>query len=102
MALDALLAVRQGVQAQILDRVRANLALVTRRLRVEAGWYAVMPVVDEEETAIRLLRDDNVLVQPGYFFDFLTDDFLVVSLLSKPDRFADGAARLAGFLSERE
>jgi hypothetical protein len=38
-------------------------------------------------------------VQPGYFFDFLTDDFLVLSLLPKPDRFAAGVERLAEFLS---
>ena len=37
---------------------------------VEAGWYAVLPAPDDEETAFRLLRDDNILVQPGYFYDF--------------------------------
>jgi hypothetical protein len=35
-----------------------------------------------------------VLIHPGYFFDFATDDFLVLSLLPEPEAFAEGVRRL--------
>jgi hypothetical protein len=35
-----------------------------------------------------------VLVHPGYFFDFASEAFLVLSLLPAPDLFADGVARV--------
>ncbi|MDE3198903.1 MAG: pyridoxal phosphate-dependent aminotransferase [Acidobacteriota bacterium] len=90
VALPAILELRRMVQGQILDRVRGNLARVERHLRVEAGWYAVVPVPDEEETALRLLRERNVLVQPGYFYDFEKEGYLVVSLLTRPEIFKAG------------
>ncbi len=94
LALSALLALREPVQRQIIDRVRANLELLPRTLRVEAGWYAVVPVIDEEETAERLLRQHNVLVQPGYFYDFERSGYIVLSLLTPPEIFKEGIARL--------
>lgn len=89
-ALPALLALRAPVQKQILDRVRANLSLVRGALRVDAGWYAIIPVMDEEETVEGLLREHNVLVQPGYFYDFERSGYMVMSLLTAPDIFAAG------------
>lgn len=94
LALPALLALRRPVQDQIIARVRANLALLNRKLRVEAGWYAVVPVMDEEETTQHLLRECNVLVQPGYFYDFERSGYIVVSLLTPPETFKKGIAQL--------
>jgi aspartate/methionine/tyrosine aminotransferase len=94
LALPGLLNVRAGVQQQILERVRGNLALLPRTLRVEAGWYAIVPVLDDEETALELLRDHNILVQPGYFYDFERGNYVVVSLLS--ERGMAEFARLTG------
>jgi len=37
---------------------------------------------------------DGVLVHPGYFFDLRGGTFLVLSLLPRPDVFAEGARRL--------
>jgi hypothetical protein len=48
----------------------------------------------EEEIVLRLLEDDDVLVHPGYFFDFAHEAFLVVSLLPEPPRFVDGVRRV--------
>jgi aspartate/methionine/tyrosine aminotransferase len=87
VALPSLLAVKEPVQRQILTRVRNNLARVGRCLRVEAGWYAIVPALDEEETAVRLLRDFGILIQPGYFYDFEKTGYLVVSLLTTPEIF---------------
>jgi len=35
-------------------------------------------------------------VQPGYFYDFETEAFLVASLLTAPAEFQEGIARIAG------
>jgi hypothetical protein len=87
VALPSLLALKEPIQRQILARVRDNLEHVPRCLRVEAGWYAIVPVLDEEETALRLLREFGILTQPGYFYDFERSGYLVVSLLTQPEIF---------------
>ena len=68
-----------------------------RMLAVEGGWYATLQVprtLREEEWALELLEKDNVLVQPGFFFDFESEAFLVLSLLTPPDTFREGCRRL--------
>src|ERR1019366_5842958 len=91
-ALPALLELRAPIQGQITERTRANLdylrATELRTLNVEAGWYAI--VAREEDLAPRLLRDHNVLVQPGYFYDFEQSVYLVLSLLTPPADFREG------------
>lgn len=93
-ALPELLRLGGDVQLQIIRRLRENLPRLTRRLPVEAGWYAVVPVIDEEESALSLLRDHNVLVQPGYFYDFERTGYLVISLLTPPSIFGEAASLL--------
>jgi aspartate/methionine/tyrosine aminotransferase len=95
-----------AVRLRILDRVRTNHAALAaaatavpscRVLQNDAGWYAVLqvPTFEPEEALIlRLLARDDVLVHPGYFFDFPRESFLVVSLLPAPDSFAAGVARI--------
>jgi len=94
LALPSLLELRPSIEGQIRARVKANLALLPRTLRVEAGWYAVVPVQDEEETVERLLRERNVLVQPGYFYDFERSGYIVISLLTPPPVFREGLTAL--------
>jgi aspartate/methionine/tyrosine aminotransferase len=105
-ALPELLAAGTGVRDQILLRTQANLAFLRtaldersacRSLEAEGGWYAVLQVprvLTEEEWTLALLDGDGVLVQPGYFFDFESEAFLVVSLLTRPDTFREGIGRL--------
>ena len=67
-------------------------------LPVTAGWCAclrVPAVKSEEEIVLELLETHDVLVHPGYFYDFETAAWLVLSLLPPPDVFAEGAARIA-------
>ena len=71
-------------------------------LPVRAGWTAclrVPAVGPEEELVLALLESHDVLVQPGYFFDFPSEAFLVLSLLPPPDAFREGIARLAQALA---
>jgi alanine-synthesizing transaminase len=95
-ALASLLELREPVQRQIIDRLRVNVETLRgsglRSLDVEAGWYAI--VAHEDDAEIRLLRDRNVLVQPGYFYDFESSGYIVVSLLTPTDVFTEGIGRL--------
>lgn len=95
-ALPSLLGLRGPVQRQILDRLRGNLAALQasglRMLHAEAGWYAIL--VQEEGAEIQLLRDRDVLVQPGYFYDFENPRYIVVSLLTPTETFREGIRRL--------
>ena len=101
-----LLALRHQIQEQIQRRVRQNLAFVRERmagspfrvLEVEGGWYATIQVPrirSEEEWVLHLLQEHNVLVQPGFFFDFESEAFLVVSLLTPPASFQKAIAGTA-------
>jgi alanine-synthesizing transaminase len=108
-ALPGILELAPGIRSAILGRLRGNLAVLRAALagrpEIEllepaGGWSAVLRVChprSDEEIALELLEQQGVLVHPGYFFDFATDDFLVVSLLPEPERFAEGVGRLAGF-----
>jgi aspartate/methionine/tyrosine aminotransferase len=65
-------------------------------LRAEAGWYAILrvPRVRSEEQWCLELLDRGVFVQPGYFYDFTGEAYLVVSLLTPPEELAQGLERL--------
>jgi aspartate/methionine/tyrosine aminotransferase len=99
---------REEIQAQILARARENLALLRNKigadspwqvLDVEGGWYAVIQaprIHTEEDWVLTLLDQDNVLVQPGFFYDFEKEAFLVLSLLTPSDIFGEGVQRILG------
>ena len=62
---------------------------------VLGGWYAVIRLgEDDEELTLCLLREKHVLVQPGFFFDFDEDGWVVVSLLQDPAQFKEAVARM--------
>ena len=62
---------------------------------VLGGWYAVVRLgADDEELTLRLLREKHVLVQPGFFFDFDEDGWVVISLLQEPALFNEAVARM--------
>ena len=97
---------RAAVQSQLGLRVRANLEELDRglsqqktcsRLAVQGGWYAILrvPVTQsDEDLAIALLREKNVLVHPGHFYDFPQDGFLVLSLIAPEQEFRAGIQRV--------
>jgi alanine-synthesizing transaminase len=103
---------RKNIQRQLLDRVRANLAELDtllaaqktcQRLDVEGGWYAVLrvPVTrSDEELAIELVREKQVLVHPGHFYDFPRDGYLIVSLIPAPEEFAEGIRRTLDYVNK--
>ena len=110
LAASVLLEQRRTVQPAITERSRLNLAELDRqldlhsncqRLHVEGGWYCVLRVPvrqSDEDLAINLLYQENVLAHPGHFYDFPSDGFLVLSLLTLPWRFSEGVHRLMNLI----
>ena len=96
-----LLAESTNYEKQIQERLQQNLAALREKFpskycpEVLGGWYAVVRLGDnDEELTLRLLREKHVLVQPGFFFDFEEDGWVVISLLQEPDVFAEGLRRI--------
>ena len=104
---------RGTIQAQILARVETNASALEeemetvpscRILKREGGWYAVLRLPEDcpdEDIAVQLLEEDDVYVHPGYFYDFSTGGFLVISLLTPLEIFREGVARIAARLRGR-
>jgi aspartate/methionine/tyrosine aminotransferase len=94
------------IQKEINERTRRNRAHILKNLskstaleclHAQGGWYAVLRLpasVDEETLALELLRQDQVYVHPGYFFDFSDGPYVVVSLLPQENIFQEGFKRL--------
>jgi len=111
-ALPGVLDLAPRIRAVILERVRGNLSVLrgvvaglpgVELLEPAGGWSAVLRVsrpISDEELVLELLDRTGVLVHPGYFFDFASEDYLVLSLLPEPARFAEGVRRLAGYLGD--
>ena len=95
-----------AIRAQILARVKRNLESLRTHaaafpaisvLPAEGGWSAVLQVPSfssEESLVLDLLEKDEVLVHPGYFFDFRREAFIVLSLLVEAPLFDRAIARV--------
>ena len=109
LALPKFLALRHALQAQVQNRISANLSVLDAALRQaslltrldrEGGWYATLrvPVTGTDQTlAVSLLERCSVLVHPGHFFNFSKDGFLVLSLITPEREFEEGVKRLRKF-----
>jgi alanine-synthesizing transaminase len=90
------------IQARIATNLMTLRKFAEMNLRLqplwpEGGWCFPVRCVgirDDEEFAIRLVTDEGVLVQPGYFFDFEDEETVVISLLPEPAIFREGLTRL--------
>jgi len=105
LALPTWLALRRPYQDQLMGRLSRNLEYLKDQtcrsacqlLEVEGGWYAILRLPrtrSEEDWVLHFLKKNRVLVQPGYFYDFPDEAFIVVSLLSAPDVFREGVRRI--------
>jgi alanine-synthesizing transaminase len=110
-ATPALLDQGKSLQKQLLGRVCGNLTELDRhlaaqktceRLAVDGGWYAILrvPVTkSDEDLAIELLQKRSVLVHPGHFYDFPSDGYFVLSLITPARHFSDGIGRILELLN---
>jgi alanine-synthesizing transaminase len=106
MAAACLLQAGVRIRTQIAARTSANYRYLQsaaaavrscRLLRSDAGWSAVLQVPSlqsEEDLVLHLLENEGVLAQPGYFYDFSRESFLVVSLITPPAVLAEGIGRV--------
>jgi aspartate/methionine/tyrosine aminotransferase len=109
LALPSLLRSQPAVRSAVRQRLRDNLGALdqaigelgpgapVRRIPCAGGWYATLEVPrtrDEDQWVELLVREDGVIVHPGYFFDYDREGFLVVSLLPAPATFREGVKHL--------
>ena len=95
-----------GRHADVLDALGGDIAAARLAegevLTVEGGWYAIVRMPDrhnDEDWALRLLTEQDVLIHPGFLFDFAEDHCLVCSLLTPQSEFAAGVARLMDLIA---
>lgn len=105
-ALEEWLDLQPQINRDILTRIRTNRQFLIDQLKdfpacqyleSEGGWYAIIQLPEErtEETwVLDFLNEDRVFVHPGYFFDFLTESYIVVSLLPPVEQFQTGIKRI--------
>jgi aspartate/methionine/tyrosine aminotransferase len=112
-ALPKWLEARSAIQAQIRQRVAANLAeldrqldqlLAVNKLEVEGGWYAVLriPALQPDEQTVLALLERGVWVHPGYFFGMAESGWLVASLLGPEGEFSTGVTILVDYLGKHQ
>jgi alanine-synthesizing transaminase len=100
-ALPDLLRIGRSIREAIRIRTRENLqtlrdwlpAAITL-LPIEGGWSAVMRMPKMHDDIAIALLEKGVVVHPGYFFDFDSEGYIVISLLTQPDVFRAGVDRI--------
>ncbi len=111
MALPALLEIGAGFRADILARADDNLSRLrclldqspVHSLHTEGGWTVILQLPrnrSEEEWLMRLLTEQNVLLQPGFFFDMAAEAYAVASLITQPDQLTEGIRRLRHLIQD--
>ncbi len=99
-ALPAWLAAAEKIQDEIRRRLAANLKTALElpgAMTPQGGWYALVRMPEkrtDEEWALHLLEEKQVLAHPGYLFEFEEDSFLVLSLLTPEKIFSEGISRI--------
>ncbi len=104
-ALPELLEIGTGIGEQILARAKRNFETANQLLncsaaqclRTEGGWSTIIRLpnaLGEDAWVSRLLDEQGIIVQPGYFFDMPSEAYVVVSLITPPEDFAEGIVKL--------
>ena len=97
----SLLKLSEAYESKVLNRLQQNWQTLREAFpskycpEVLGGWYAVVHLGDDDEAlTLRVLREKHVLVQPGFFFDFDEDGWVVISLLQDPAIFKEAIQRI--------
>ena len=112
LALDKILAASETMQTDIRRRLLTNLATLdaaiadspVTRLPVEAGWSVPVGLpqrgeLDDEGWVLRMLERIDVWAQPGSLYD-MQGCYLNLSLLSQPEAFSEGLARIVACVEQ--
>jgi alanine-synthesizing transaminase len=111
VALPKLFEHSQFIEEQIRLRVYPNYHLLQKNFRdskvsvlhVEGGWYAILQLPQfhtDEEWAIELLHQQNILVHPGHFYEIKQKSCVVISLLPTPELFTDALSQIRLFVEQ--
>ena len=109
LALPKLFEHSQFIGGQIRVRVQSNFHLLQRIFKdskvsvfhVEGGWYAILQLPkfhNDEEWAVELLHQQDILVYPGHFFDMKQKSCIVLSLLPTSELFVNALSRIRLFI----
>jgi aspartate/methionine/tyrosine aminotransferase len=97
----------ERIRVRLAENIRAAEELfpgsggTPRPLCPEGGWSLPLelpPGRDEERTVLELLETSDVLLSPGWFFEFGERPHLVASLIVPPAEFREAASRIAEYL----
>lgn len=103
--LPALLTAAEERRGLVFERLQRNGRTLGELLRsapeisalpTEGGWCQVLRlpnVLSEQEWVLGFLKS-GVLVQPGWFYDFPDEAWVIVSLLTEPRIFSEGLRRI--------
>ena len=108
-ALTQLLDDGRCVTDQIRKRVRTNYHSLhsmtagspVSLLDASGGWNAILRfpnILSDEDWALKTLKECNVLVHPGHFFEIELRACIVASLLPEESTFSDGISRLLEYV----
>jgi hypothetical protein len=107
--LEHYLALSRHIQSSITTRITSNYRFLLEvttgspvtMLGTEGGWYTVLrlPAIrGSDEWALELIREKDLIVHPGYLYDFATEPFLVISLLPEESVFRRGVHGLLAYV----
>jgi alanine-synthesizing transaminase len=99
------------VTDEIRERIRSNHRSLHSRLAgqsgsllsTEAGWSAIVRlpnVASDDAWALQVLKNCNVLVHPGHFFEIEQESCIVLSLLPAEAMFLDGITKITKYVSK--
>ena len=102
----SLFSCRGKIQKEILARIKTNESLLQSHpglnsdLR-EGGWYAIINLpanISDEQCCLDLLKYFSLIVHPGFFYDFVENNRIVVSLITPEEVFRQGLLLLQSYL----
>jgi aspartate/methionine/tyrosine aminotransferase len=104
-ALPQLFEIGANLRSQLLARICQNLGHARQALRdtpvhvlhIEGGWSVLLQLPSKqngEQWVKQLLEEENLLLQPGFFFDLPGEAYAVASLITEPREFDEGIERL--------
>jgi alanine-synthesizing transaminase len=114
LALSKLLSGKELIQTQIKKRIKNNFKFLKdllkdnkhlKVLNTGGGWYSVLktnPEIDEEAFTYGLLKEKDVYIHPGYFFDFNEEGIIILSLLTEEKKFCEGVKRIMDYFESKK
>lgn len=92
----------EGYRGSMQERMQAALGALGHRARIapKGGFHIVLPVernIEEEDLALELLDDENILVHPGFFYD-IRGSHLAHAVVAPPDVLTEALGRIVTHL----